>query len=93
MTATGFVCQDTARRATVSLVRYDDMGQDRRRRERNAGLWVAIGAVAIPLMLVADVMVFLDGNIGAGVFLLLLIGLDVGTLAWLWRSARQEPLP
>jgi hypothetical protein len=72
-------------------VSFDDMGQNRKRRERSAGLWVAIGVVAIPLMLVVDVMVFLDRHVGAGITLLLLVGLDVAGLAWLWRGAKRLP--
>jgi hypothetical protein len=70
-----------------------DLGEQRERRRRSVGLWVAFGVVAIPLMLIADAMAALDGHVGAAIFLLLLIACDVMFLVWAWRQVNTDTLP
>jgi hypothetical protein len=66
-------------------VRFDDMGQRRARQRLSVGIFVSFGIVAIPLMLVADVMTLLDHHVGAALLLLLLITCDVAVLVWAWQ--------
>lgn len=64
-------------------MRFDDMGKRRDRQRLALGFFIALAAVAIPLMLVAVAMTALfDHHVCVESLLLLLIACEVAVLVW-----------